>query len=892
MNEISELKVPRGFLRRKFSPPKLPESYIVPSKQTNILDDSDSWRVCLVNATAGYGKSSLLAYWNERLRQKEGYRTVWVTLDHNDGNPLHFARSLAISLQVADPAFLELAESIDEEDGDIEQALVSLINLLDDTAVREGGDYVAFLDGYDETASNSLDEAILFINRYSPSTSKLVIAGNHLPAAICDMLLEPDAIEVGTSDLELDDEQLMSLGAHLMPGVPSAELSYAVATSDHWPTALSFYALARRRAKGQTEALRLLEGYYGRFFKKTVLNRVEPSVQQFLIETSLVDPLDAQLCDWLTDGEGSDSVLFSLAEQNRFVVYDPNEDVYRCQPLFRSYLQSVLLSMDLGYVFKLARRAAQWYWSHGKRLEMARCLAIAADPTFLEASIAGTTGLFRPQGFGSLTEYLIHARPEEFSSNLFLVWTAMWSTVSFGLVDAAREFADLAAELDGRNTSNTAAEYAEGICLALEGKTAESLSYIETILEREGSSLPSAFQCLLIHMQAEDQERLGKLEESRQLYERALALSEREESPFYRLFDWYLLARQQIDLGNLDDALSIARRALSECSENSALFGEFNAILAYVYIARNELSEAEPLVRRASGRVSLESNVDMYVDVGVCKCRLLQAQGKYVQAFETVSEVVRNIAGKTVPRHLDIEAFATQAVLAVRLGETAAINSCEAALDSFAGNPDVLRAIPCLQAKAAILHFRGQVDECLELLEHAREKAAAISSQHFLAEIALFIACVQHERGNEDRAMDDLGRAVELSMRAGFFNVFVKGLPPTRDLLLKMATSRKTSLALKSFAKRALAQMGEKARVEKVLSHGSDATHGYYSLTEREREVLHYLNAGMSRREIAEHFSVSQNTIKSHLKNIYAKLGVHTRAEAYDATPASDELQP
>jgi LuxR family maltose regulon positive regulatory protein len=56
-------------------------------------------------------------------------------------------------------------------------------------------------------------------------------------------------------------------------------------------------------------------------------------------------------------------------------------------------------------------------------------------------------------------------------------------------------------------------------------------------------------------------------------------------------------------------------------------------------------------------------------------------------------------------------------------------------------------------------------------------------------------------------------------------------------------------------------------------------TGGYWSLTERELEIMHLLNQGLTRTEIAKSQSVSQNTVKTHLKNIYSKLGVHSRSE-------------
>lgn len=83
---------------------------------------------------------------------------------------------------------------------------------------------------------------------------------------------------------------------------------------------------------------------------------------------------------------------------------------------------------------------------------------------------------------------------------------------------------------------------------------------------------------------------------------------------------------------------------------------------------------------------------------------------------------------------------------------------------------------------------------------------------------------------------------------------------------------------LKAHAKRVLSVM-EPPAGEETSSAPTDEVAGFWALTEREREVMGLLNQGLSRSEIARAQSVSQNTVKTHLKNIYAKLGVHSRSE-------------
>lgn len=111
------------------------------------------------------------------------------------------------------------------------------------------------------------------------------------------------------------------------------------------------------------------------------------------------------------------------------------------------------------------------------------------------------------------------------------------------------------------------------------------------------------------------------------------------------------------------------------------------------------------------------------------------------------------------------------------------------------------------------------------------------------------------------------------------------------ELLLQLATSRKSSYAVRNHAKSVLLLFDTEEEIKDKMAFREGAVQGYYSLTEREREILQRLNSGMTRAEIALSFNVSQNTVKTHLKNIYSKLGVHTRSEAYRASSNAGDVE-
>ena len=58
-------RIPKGMLRRKFAAPKLPPYYIAETAVTEKIMSSDDWKVCLIHAKAGIGKTTLLSQWHE-----------------------------------------------------------------------------------------------------------------------------------------------------------------------------------------------------------------------------------------------------------------------------------------------------------------------------------------------------------------------------------------------------------------------------------------------------------------------------------------------------------------------------------------------------------------------------------------------------------------------------------------------------------------------------------------------------------------------------------------------------------------------------------------------------------------------------------------------------------
>lgn len=886
------LVVPEGFLRRKFIAPNPPASYASDLPVARLVDNLGSWRICSVSAPCGYGKTSLLAHWHQVLSSREGRAPLWIALDGKDNDPGRLVASLCTALQGIDHSFVALAEAASHagDAADVEATLTEAVNLLDEVCDSET-QYVLMLDDVSAISSPETAECISFLALNSGDNVKFIFSGTSVAPAITDLFLDAPAVRVEVEELSLNGPRMRSLVESLFPRLTAEEVDELCRRAGGWPMELAFARLAASEGKFGREAVEEVDRLQARYFERKVTDGLDRAACEFLVETSMLDSLEPALCDAVTQCGRSKAMIEALRDRSCFVLRNGETGVYSYQPSFKRFLQEKWLSMCGSVRGSLARRAAEWCLANGIPDAYRKYLALACDPFFLDASVAASTGLRLPVGCPSLAEHLVSRPAPEFRSDPYLVSIALWSAISTGFVGIARDCIGELRACGAGSFGEAGFLYADALCDAIEGDSASSLAKIEAILADDRANLPRPLECLLLHMAAENTERLGDIAGSRALYQRSLSLSEREGSAFYRMFDRYLMARQNLDLGKLDEALALAHRCLEECPPYTSLYGEFNTIIAYVHIQRHELDEAARCLDSALEAVSVDSNADVYVDTQVAFARLAQARGDCVGALETLSSLSKAISGKAVPRNMSIEAYSVQAAIAAQIGDRLTAYACEPELDGFLDNPDLLRAIPCMQAKAHILRMKGERDACRMLMERCREKAVACASPYFIAQIAVFMAEFNAEEGNDVRAAVELGRAIEISMFEGYKAVFLRGGPHVKALLLKQATSRKASSNIRRYAKELLACFDGEDRVESQIAMTLGDVSGYYALSEREREILRYLNNGMSRYEIAERLSLSENTVKTHLKNIYSKLGVHTRAEAFQASMDFEDVE-
>jgi LuxR family transcriptional regulator, maltose regulon positive regulatory protein len=295
--------------------------------------------------------------------------------------------------------------------------------------------------------------------------------------------------------------------------------------------------------------------------------------------------------------------------------------------------------------------------------------------------------------------------------------------------------------------------------------------------------------------------------------------------------------------------------------------GIASMVVGTVLTWQGRLAEAEPWVQRAERVLRAESHPAAALDVYHLRGMLELGHGRDAGAlagFQTAERLARLLAAPNLPTTV-IRAFLSQAL--VRLGET---ERAERALADL-GAPE--RARGEIHIALAILRLAQRDPHAASTaLAPVLDRSAPLIWPTSVTQAFLLEAIARDTLGDEDAANLALERALDHAEPDGALLWFL--LHPAPDLLERHARHRTSHAALLADIQNLLA--GSRS--------GPRPTTGpppvREPLSQSELRVLRYLPTNLTAPEIAGELSVSRNTVKTHLRNLYAKLDTHRRAEA------------
>ncbi|MFI8214644.1 LuxR C-terminal-related transcriptional regulator [Streptomyces sp. NPDC085932] len=857
-------------LRTRFALPKRPSTFLRRARLVRHLDEALRTPLTLVNGSAGAGKTLLVADWAARLREP----VVWLTADAADRAPGVFWAYLLEALRAAGvPGNADVGCPAEASRVD-PRTLTRLAAALE----RRDGATVVVLDEFDRVTSAEIAEQLQFVLQHAGRGLRLVLVTRTEPLLpLHRYRASGEMTEIRGAELAFTTDEAQELltrhGLHL----PASAARALVERTEGWAAGLRLCALAARQDEHPDTYVKQFEA--GRstvadFLLAEVLDRQEPDTQDLLLRISVLERFCPDLVNALTLRTDAEAVLAALHRENAFVHY-LGHAWYTLHPLFAEILRAHLRERRPGLEPELRGRAARWLRRSGALREALVQGAAADDWDFTARSLVDDLALGR---------LFTGLRSEDLSA-LFADMGPEVRGPAPDLVRAARDLGrrDLAHGLPhlrraGEELAHDGGEPApallglallDALAARLTGspEQAEHAAEQARLLRREVPAElldehPELTALLLTHLGSA---RLwaGRFEDARSALTAAasqpggavMALPRWEALGHLALIDYLLGWPGRAEQKALAAAGQAERHSLPRRSGD----GLVPLVLAAVRLDRNELDEAQALLADEAGADPYTEDPVERAGRAVIRGRLLLARGDARAALAAAGEpVTADVASPWAQEHSALLASAAHLAR---------------------GHPDLAgqavermarHRTACAVEAARIRLAAGRADEALGLIDHLPGDgrpgpAVAVRATLVRAQAA-------HESGDRDTAARLVARALLDSRRDRLRRPFLEAGSWIHPLL---HTGRLRELAGGWLVP---GPVGRAAAAPAPPGRPTDLA--VEELSARERDVLHRLAEMLSTEEIAADLNVSVNTVKTHLKSIYRKLGVSRRADA------------
>ncbi len=352
-----------------------------------------------------------------------------------------------------------------------------------------------------------------------------------------------------------------------------------------------------------------------------------------------------------------------------------------------------------------------------------------------------------------------------------------------------------------------------------------------------------------------------------------------------------LQAKALMILGRLSEARRVCDRAVeiasSQGMERIPGAGYAYVVLGDLLYERNELNEA--LERISLGMELYRQSGATYGlgDAYAAYARVLHALSDHDAVAEVLDEIEAvSEQGQFVPGECLI--WPVLAKISLAEGDQRRAQGWLEQMASLSG-ADVRQVDQLLQAR--FLLARGTPEAAHDLLTPLLALDESSVSEAIAIETIALEAMATHALGDEEGARSVLNRALARGEREGRVRTFADEGEPMRQLLegVRVNLLSNPTASQPDFSARYIDSLLEAFSAPQQSPQSPPAGRSD-AVSEREAEVLHLMDEGLSNQEIADRFVVALSTVKWHVNNLYAKLGVRSRTQALSRARALNLL--
>ena len=859
-------------------------------------------RLTLISAPAGYGKSTLLSEWNAQA----GLPVAWLSLEKGENTPARFWSYFIAALNTLEPvqraniggAILQASRT--PQPGSMEDQITELINQL--SSLQEPVCLV--LDDIHALSETQIHQDLTFLIEHLPQDAQSLhlIATSRMdpPWPLARWRARRELNDLRAIDLRFEYEETKQfLQGTLNFKLSPQEIAALHDRTEGWIAGLQMAAFsmqARFKSQGPESVSLFIKTFSGsnRFILDYLLDEVfsqqTEEVRSFMYQTSILDQLSAPLCDEVIDKKGSQAFLEQLERANLFLIpLDEEQHWYRYHHLFAEFLRKQIKQLCPERIPQLHQRASDWYAANHLPSEAIRHALAAGDIDRVHQSVTGNAlAMLENAELYDVLRNFDELPSHQVSSNRWLcmayAWAKAYADPSDGMCELLQQAEEVLDKVEKESERRHLSSHLAAIRAYLawmNGEAELALEFVRLAME----NLPEedwAARTHLLNIKGLALQYRGDFLEATRAFEMALAAGKKIGRVHELLYTSSNLAYAHLLQGHLREAFSLCQIAVYKTEEVHQSSQRF-PVLAHAYATKcniliewNELESAVSLARQAVALAEQWGQADALNYAMSCLSEALGAAGEFEEAFAVNLQAMK-LTGTISPWYARISAE-NEIMLLLAKGEVpAAAKKYEcyfSAAEENKNNKVLFMEVSLLYQQN---HFPDVIKRVDKTLDELQQKGWNLLWIKLLPIYALSLQAV----GRDAEAQQALEMCLAAAETEGFVRMFVERGAPMASLLKTVRNKgvrvEYTTKLLAAFHLPEDAPKPEGTGAVPIRSAGANLIE---PLSERELEVLRYLNSHLSVPEIAGEMMIAPTTLRTHIRNIYNKLNVHGRLEA------------
>jgi LuxR family transcriptional regulator, maltose regulon positive regulatory protein len=848
----------------------------------HLLDRALTKRVTVISAPPGSGKTSLLRGWAQRSAGPR--RVVFVSVDRDEQDAQRFWGAVLDAIRPSVRSIDRDTQPASKSDPDSDQLFATVLSEVAAQAER----VVLIIDDLHELRSADAMAQLDRLLANLPSPARIVLSSRRDPPLRLHQLRLADQLaEIRAGDLRFTERETHELLAAAGITLSAAETAALRERTEGWAAGLRLAVIS---LSGHPDPERFVAEFsgtdraIGEYLMAEMLERQPNDVQSMLLRTSLVDRINGELADLLAGRPGCERMLLELEDANAFVVsLDAQRTWFRYHQLLADFLRLELrrrLADELG---ELHRRAAQWFADHGDVVDAVRHRLAAGDWTDAARLVADHSFRWVLDGQAGTIDAVLQAFPEGASAehpDLALAHAA--AELNRGqLEEAAAQLALAECHVQSappaRRRRLTVAIASLRLALARRSgqftEVIEQVNLLDASIADDSNAIvmDSELRAVALLNLGIVETWSGRLADAERHLSEGAALAQTIGRP-------YLEVACRAHQGFPSKLVSVAkanergRRAVALAEryglDDRPILAPALGAVGGMAIWMGEFDEGESWLRRAWEVAEEQLDPAPAVLLHVATGMLHAGRGQHRSALEEYAAAAHVQSLLTGVHALAPRIAGWLATAQARLGM---LDDARATLAGFSGEAARMGAI--YNGRAAVSLIEGDPVAALDALGNLWPSTPPVGPGFTLVEAHLLAGIAHLNLRDRDAA----AAAAEAALAVAepdrlMFPFALTGAAELLDVLPRHETAHGALLAdIADLLRGAARPSAERER----LSEAEE-------LSPSELRVLRYLPTNLTRPEIARELYVSINTVNTHVRNIYSKLGVRDRSSAVE----------